>query len=254
MGTARAMTWEFRQRDVEDQTTDGLPGPREPWPSTSPSIEENPSALLMPRPFLNDSQPMPREKSGILLQGEGYSTFDPEPLTSKLPWSTPSPVSYGRKDHGAPELLFRFPYGYTAGYDFPMPLPDSPPHWRHGAYKGKGMSCLIAGGDHEMEGGRLGPPADPTDAKRLDQACVLYDKECQRADRLEREIEELRKGKKPGRDPLHRTGLWTDRFSLPRPDNYKGPPESGPTGTYTIERPPPMSEIKPLLMEKPWIL
>ncbi len=42
-----------------------------------------------------------------------------------------------------------------------------------------------------------------------------------------------------------------DRFSLPRPENYKGPPTSGPTGTYAIERPPPMSDVKPMFMEKP---
>ncbi len=30
MGAARATAWEFRRRDIEDRTTDGLPGPREP--------------------------------------------------------------------------------------------------------------------------------------------------------------------------------------------------------------------------------
>ncbi len=42
-----------------------------------------------------------------------------------------------------------------------------------------------------------------------------------------------------------------DRFSLPRPDNYQGPPERGPSGTYPHDRLPPVNEVKPILMEKP---
>ncbi len=145
------------------------------WPSTSPSIEGNPSILLTPHPYQSNSQPMPKGRFGILLQGEDYSTFDPEPLTNKAPWSTPSPVSYGRKDHGAPELPFRFPYGYA-----PQPLPDSPPLRRQGGYRGRGTSHLIVGaGEDQDMGGRgapMGPPgpSNPTDAERLEQARVLY--------------------------------------------------------------------------------
>ncbi len=139
-------------------------------------------------------------------QEEDYSTFDPEPLTNKAPWSMPSPVLYGRRDHGAPEQRSRFPFGYAAGYDLPGPLLDSLPYRRQGTYKGKGTSCLIAGGDHEMEPGGSGLPADPTDAKRLEQARALYDKERKRNDRLEQEIESLRKGKQPGCNPLRHTG------------------------------------------------
>ncbi len=42
-----------------------------------------------------------------------------------------------------------------------------------------------------------------------------------------------------------------DRFSLPRPDNYRGPPECRPSSTYPHDQLPPTSDIKPLLMEKP---
>ncbi len=222
-----------------------------PWHSTSPSIEGSPSALLTLHPYLNESQPTPRGRSGTRLQEEDYYTFDPEPLTNKAPWSTPSPVSYGRRDHGAPEWPSRFPYGYAARYDLPIPLPDSLPYRRQGTYKGKGTSRLIAGGDHEMEGGRSGPLAELTDAERLTQARVLYDHERRRADHLEQVIKEMKKGKKPGHDPLRCTGPQTDRFSLPQPTNYEGPPTSGPSGTYTIDRLLPMSEVKPFLMEKP---
>ncbi len=103
-----------------------------------------------------------------------------------------------------------------------------------------------------MGAGGSGPPADPTDAERLEQACILYNQERQRADHLEQEIEKLKKGKdKPGRDPLRHIGPRTDRFSLPQPNNYKGPPLRGPLGTYTHDRLPPINEVKPILMDKP---
>ncbi len=50
---------------------------------------------------------------------------------------------------------------------------------------------------------------------------------------------------------MHRSLHGLILHPTPRPDNYQGPPASGPSGTYTIERPPPMSDVKPLLMEKP---
>ncbi len=124
-----------------------------PWPSTSPLTEGNHSVLLTPLPYLSDLRPTTRGRFGTLPPDEGYYTFDPEPLMSKVPWSTPSPVSYGRRDHGAPERPSKFLYGYAARYDFPMPLPDLPPYQRQGTYRGKGTSHLIAGGDHEIEGG-----------------------------------------------------------------------------------------------------
>ncbi len=104
-----------------------------------------------------------------------------------------------------------------------------------------------------MGAGGSGAPPEPTDAERLEQARELYHQERLRADHLEQEVEKLRKGKgkEPGRDPLRCTGPRMDRFSILRPDNYKGPPDAGPTGIYSIERPPPMSDVKPLLMEKP---
>lgn len=65
---------------------------------------------------------------------------------------------------------------------------------------------MIAGGDHEMEGGggegSNRPLDERTDAERIEQAHALYNQECQRADHLEQEVEALRKGKGPGRDPL----------------------------------------------------
>ncbi len=70
---------------------------------------------------------MPIDPFGILPQAKDYYTSDLEPLMSKQPWSTPSPVSYGRRDHGAPEPPSRFLYGYVAEYGMPLPLPDSPP-------------------------------------------------------------------------------------------------------------------------------
>ncbi len=105
-----------------------------------------------------------------------------------------------------------------------------------------------------MRGGGEGSnrPIDKrTDAERIQQARNLYHQERLRADRLEQEIEALRKEKKPGRDPLRCVGPRTDRFSLPRPDNYQGPPEKGPSGTYPHDRLPPVNEVKPILMEKP---
>ncbi len=47
----------------------------------------------------------------MLPQGKDYSTFNPKRLTSKPPWSTPSPVSYGRRDHGALGQPSKFPHG-----------------------------------------------------------------------------------------------------------------------------------------------
>ncbi len=225
------------------------------WPSSSPSTWGNHSVLLTPHPYLSDSSLTPIGKYGIPLQGEGYSPFDPEPLTNKPPWSTPSPVSYGKKSHGAPELPCRFPRGYAAGYDITMLLPDSPPLRRHGTYKGKGRSGLIAAadGDEEMAGGGPAPPEGPgpTNEERIEQARALYKQEQRRADRLEQEIEALRLGQRPGRDPLRRRGPPTNRFSIPRPDNYEGPLTMGPSGTYNHEHSLSMSSIKPLLMEKP---
>ncbi len=80
-----------------------------------------------------------------------------------------------------------------------------------------------------------GGGAGRTDAERLEQTRELYHQEWLRADHLEQEVEKLRKKKEPGRDPIRCTGPRTDRFSLPRPNNYKGPPELGPSGTYPIE-------------------
>ncbi len=60
-----------------------------PWPFTSPSTEENRSALLTPHPYPSDSSSMPIARFGIPPQGEGYSPFDQEPLTNKQPWSSP---------------------------------------------------------------------------------------------------------------------------------------------------------------------
>ncbi len=103
-------------------------------------------------------------------------------------------------------------------------------------------------------GGREGsnrPLDERTDKEKIEQARDLYTRERMRADHLEQEIEALRKGKKPRRDPLRRPGPCTDRFSLPRPDNYQGPPERGPSGTYPHDRLPPINEVKPILIEKP---
>ncbi len=226
-------------------------GHESPWPSISPLTEGSRSMLLTLLPYPSDWSSMPTGRYGIPPQVKDYYTFDHKPLTSKAPWSTPSPVSYGRKDHGAPEQPHRFPFGYA-----PQPLPDEPPQYRwHGVYRGRGTSRLLAaaGGDHDMGAGGSGAPPEPTDAERLEQARELYHQEHLRADHLEQEVEKLRKGKgkEPGRDPLRCTGPRTDRFSILRPDNYKGPPDAGPTGIYSIERPPPMSDVKPLLMEKP---
>ncbi len=87
-----------------------------------------------------------------------------------------------------------------------MPLPDSPPYRWQGTYRGKGTSRLVAGAgeDQDMGAGGLGPPPDPTDEERLEQARDLYHQERLRADHLEQEVERLKKGKGPGRDPLRR--------------------------------------------------
>ncbi len=148
------------------------------WPSSSLSTEGNRSALLTPHPYPSDLSSTPTGGYGIPPPGEGYSPFDPEPLTSKQPWRMPSPVWYGRKSHGAPELSCEFPRGYAAGYDLPKPLPDSPPLRRHGTYRGEGKSHLIAAaGDDKMEGGGPGLPDEPgpTDEERIEQARDLYE-------------------------------------------------------------------------------
>ncbi len=174
------------------------------WTSIWPSSEVRDSTLLTPHPSTNDSQPTQRERFGIPPWAKDYASFDPKPLMNKAPWSTPSPVSYGRRDHGTPEPSCRHPHRYEARYDMPMLLPDSPPYRWQGTYRGKGTSQLLAaaGGDDDMGAGGSGPPPDPTEAERLEQACALYHNECLRADRLEQEVEKLTKGKGLGRDPL----------------------------------------------------
>lgn len=96
-------------------------------------------------------------------------------------------------------------------------------------------------------------PQEPTDAERLAQACTLYDQMRQKAEALEVKVEQLEKGKGkgPGRDLLRRPGPRMDWFSLPRPNNYDGPPDNGPSGMYAIDRLPPFSDVKPILMDKP---
>ncbi len=138
--------------------------------------------------------PMPTKRYGTPLRDEGYTIFDPEPLMSKAPWSTPSPVLYGRSDHGVPEPPYRFPFRYA-----PQLLPDEPPRYRqHGVYQGKGKSQLVAGagGDHNMGGGGqpggAPGPSNTTNKERLEQVCALYNMERQRADRLEQEIRNLK--------------------------------------------------------------
>ncbi len=176
-------------------------GPESPWTSISPSTEENHSTAPTLPPSKSESWPTQEGYYGIRPQDEDYSTFVPKLLMNKAPWSTPSPILYGRSAQQTAEPTIRFLYGYTGTAD-PRPMPNSPPQYRmRGAYQGRGMSWLLAGGDHEMEAGGSGMPSNPTDAERLEQACILYDQMCQKADRLEQEIEIL-KGKKPGRDPL----------------------------------------------------
>ncbi len=70
---------------------------------------------------------------------------------------------------------------------------------------------MIAGaGDHEMEGeageGSHHPLNERTDAEKIQQVRDLYTQEHMRADRLEQEIEALKKGKRLGHDPLRRLG------------------------------------------------
>ncbi len=59
-------------------------------------------------------------------------------------------------------------------------------------------------------GGGSGPTDNRTDAERLEQARALYHNEHLRADRLEQEVEKLRKKKEPGRDLIRCTGPCTD--------------------------------------------
>ncbi len=83
-----------------------------------------------------------------------------------------------------------------------------------------------------MEGGGQAGPSNPTDAERLQQARELYEQMREKADRLEQEVQNLKKKENPGRDPLRRHGLRTDRSLLPQPDDYEGLPSHGPSGTY----------------------
>ncbi len=174
--------------------------------------------------------------------------IDPELLMSKEPWSTPSPVSYGRRHPGVPEPSCEFPQGYSAGYDLPGPLPDSPPLRWHGTYKGKGKSRLItaAQGDDEMEGGPVSPDRqDPTNEERLDQARGLYEQERQRADRLQQELEALRLGQRPRLRPTQTKRTTHTLVLHPMPRRLQGPPpRRDPSGTYENDHPPPMSGVK----------
>lgn len=116
-------------------------------------------------------------------------------------------------------------------------------------YYGKGTNILLAAADQDMGEG-LGQPHKLTDTERLEQACILYEQMRQKAEALEAKIEQLEKGKGPGWDPLRWLGPHTDRFSIPCPDNFRGPPNLGPSGTYPIDRLPPASEVKLILIEK----
>ncbi len=62
--------------------------------------------------------------------------------------------------------------------------------------RGRVVSSQRQKGDDEMEGGGPAPPErpGPTDEERIEQACDLYERERQRADCLEQEIEALRLG------------------------------------------------------------
>lgn len=206
-------------------------GPENPWTSTSPYIEENPSMPPMPPLSRRQLSPTCGERYGTLHQGTGYPTYIPGLLMNKVPWSMPSPVSFGKNDLGGVGPTSRFPQGYVADYDV-QPMPNVPPNWwQQGTQYQKGKSRRIVGGDHEMEPGGSGAPHEPSDAERLQWANELYDQMRQKADRLEDELAKI-KGKGLGRDPLRRTSPQTDQFSLPRPDNYQGPPDKGPSGTY----------------------
>ncbi len=136
-----------------------------------------------------------------------------------------------------------------------MPLPNlaSFTEARNVPRKGRVISSPQQKGTTRWREEDQPPPGrtGPTDDERIEQARDLYERERQRADRLEQEIQALRTGQRPGRDPLRRRGPPTHRFSIPRPDNYKGPPASGPSGTYDHEHPLSMNGIKPILMEKP---
>lgn len=91
----------------------------------------------------------------------------------------------------------------------------------------------MAGADQDMGEGS-GQLREPTNAERLEQACILYEQMRIRVEALEQKVEQLEKGKgtRPGQDPLRRRGLRIDQYSLPHPDDYDGPPMSGPTRAY----------------------
>ncbi len=61
-----------------------------------------------------------------------------------------------------------------------------------------------------MGAGGSGQLSEPMDAERLEQACILYEQMRQKADRLEQEVEKLKKEKQPGHDPLRCVGPQTD--------------------------------------------
>ncbi len=144
----------FNEEMSKNASRTTSPVPERRWTSTSPSTEENPSTLLESRPSRSESWRMLGGPLGILHRVEDYSIFDPKPLTSKAPWSTPSPILYGRSDQSAPGPPTRFPCGYVAT---PQPLPNSPPnYWQQGSYRGRGTSRLVAGGDHKMGAGGSG--------------------------------------------------------------------------------------------------
>ncbi len=66
---------------------------------------------------------------------------------------------------------------------------------------------------------------------------------------LQQELAESRKMVNRGRPPC--LGPWQDWHSVPRPPNYQGPPDYGPTGSWAVDQPPPLAGIKPTLLSVP---
>lgn len=197
-----------------------------------------------------ESWPTPKERLQDQVQGDASLDYGRGRTMGRSGWSSALPTSLNARDlMGGLRVLFEvlFEEDFHGAWNAPRPLLNSPPKYRqHGKYYRKGTSVLMAGANDEDMGEGSGQPREPTDAERLQQARLLYDQMRQKAEALEQKVEQLEKGKGPGRDPLRRLGLRMDQYSLPQPDNYHGP-----MGTYPINRIPPMGDVKPILMDKP---
>ncbi len=115
------------------------------------------------------------------------------------------------------------------------------------------MSRLVAAAveDDNMGAGGLREAPAPTIEQRLQQSQDQVTQMHAQCLWLQQELEDLKKGKETERGHRRPPGPPNNKFSVPRPTGYKGPPPQGPSGNWGIDNIPPFMGIKPLLMRTP---